>query len=95
MAAEMSTGALALAHLYKRKPSVAMLVVKFEAEYFKKAASVTFFTCKEGLTIKDAIDRAIATGEPQVVKIFTEGRDKQGNLIASAHISWSFKARNN
>src|SRR4051812_20355792 len=31
MAAEMSTGALALAHLYKRKPSVSMLLVKLEA----------------------------------------------------------------
>ena len=37
MAAEMSTGALALTHLYKRKPAVSMLVVKVEAEYFKKA----------------------------------------------------------
>src|SRR3982750_1079355 len=37
MAAEMSTGALAMAHLYKRKPAVSMLVVKMEAEYFKKA----------------------------------------------------------
>ena len=36
MAAEMSTGALALAHLYKRKPPVSLLVVKVESEYFKK-----------------------------------------------------------
>ena len=37
MAAEMSTGALAMAHLYKIQPPVSMLVVKVESEYFKKA----------------------------------------------------------
>ena len=43
MAAEMSTGVLALAHIYKRKPSVSMLVLKVEGHYFKKATSITFF----------------------------------------------------
>jgi hypothetical protein len=38
MAAEMSTGALAMAHLYKRKPAVSMLVTKVESSYHKKAA---------------------------------------------------------
>ncbi|MBK5272007.1 MAG: DUF4442 domain-containing protein, partial [Bacteroidia bacterium] len=37
MAAEMSTGALAMAHLYKSITPVSMLVVKVESEYFKKA----------------------------------------------------------
>ena len=44
MAAEMSTGILALAQLYKRKPSVSMLVVKLEANYTKKAVGKTYFT---------------------------------------------------
>jgi hypothetical protein len=37
MAAEMSTGALCIAHLYKKKPPVSMLVIKVEGEYIKKA----------------------------------------------------------
>src|SRR6266496_5136309 len=36
MGAEMSTGALCMAHLYKRVPAVSMQVVKVEGEYFKK-----------------------------------------------------------
>lgn len=36
MAAEMSTGALGMAHVYKLSPAVSMLVVKTEAEYFKR-----------------------------------------------------------
>ena len=36
MAAELSAGALAMAHLYKIDPPVSMLVVKVDSEYFKK-----------------------------------------------------------
>src|SRR6478752_8652955 len=37
MAAEMSTGALAMMHVHKKEPAVSMLVTKVESEYFKKA----------------------------------------------------------
>jgi len=57
MAAEMSTGALALGHLYKRKPTVSMLVVKTEGEYFKKAVGRTYFTCEDGAAIQSAVER--------------------------------------
>src|SRR5882757_4784957 len=40
MAAEMSTGSLAMMHVRKRNPSVSMLVVKLEAVYFKKATGL-------------------------------------------------------
>src|SRR5450432_3223958 len=42
MAAEMSTGALAMMHTYQRKPAVSMLVIKTEAQYFKKATGKTY-----------------------------------------------------
>jgi len=35
MAAEMSTGVLALAHIYKRQPAVSMLVLKVEGSFLK------------------------------------------------------------
>src|SRR6266481_5525523 len=53
MAAEMSTGALCLSHLYKINPPVSMLVLKVESEYFKKATGRTDFICKDGAFIKD------------------------------------------
>src|SRR5215217_3906023 len=40
MAAEMSTGALAMAAIYKRPQKVSMLVVQSEAQFFKKAKGV-------------------------------------------------------
>src|SRR4030095_5696396 len=37
MAAEMSTGTLAMIHTYGREPRVSMLVVRLEGEFLKKA----------------------------------------------------------
>ncbi|MEJ7672361.1 MAG: hypothetical protein WKF59_06555 [Chitinophagaceae bacterium] len=37
MAAEMSTGILAMMHIYKRSHSISMLITNMEASYIKKA----------------------------------------------------------
>src|SRR5258708_35913903 len=52
MAAEMSTGALAMAHVYRHAPPISMLVIKLEATYFKKATGLTRFTCMDGASIR-------------------------------------------
>jgi len=93
MAAEMSTGALCLLHLYKRRPPVSMLVVKVESEYFKKAIGKTIFTCKDGDEIKKAIGESIATGEPKTARTESNGVNEKGDLIAKFYITWSFKPR--
>ena len=93
MAAEMSTGALALGHLYKRKPAVSMLVVKTEGEYFKKAIDKTVFTCEDGNEIKKMIEEAIATGEARSVRARSTGRNEGGELVAAFYITWSFKSK--
>lgn len=93
MAAEMSTGALALGHLYKRTPAVSMLVVKTEGEYFKKAIDKTTFVCEDGLQIKETIEDAIESGEGKTIRAKTIGKNKAGDLVAEFYITWSFKAR--
>ena len=93
MAAEMSTGALGLANIYKRKPPVSMLVVKTEAEYFKKAADKTIFTCEDGALIKQMIEESVATGEARTVTAKSVGRNFAGELVAEFKITWSFKAK--
>jgi hypothetical protein len=93
MAAEMSTGALALGHLYKRKPLVSMLVVKTEGEYFKKAVDKTVFVCEDGLQIKKSIEDAIKSGDGKTVRAKTIGKNKAGELVAEFFITWSFKAK--
>lgn len=93
MAAEMSTGALAMAHLYKKNPPVSMLVVKVESEYFKKATGITTFICNDGAVFETAIEESIATGEPRVVRAQSTGRNAAGDIIAEFFITWSFRAK--
>lgn len=91
MAAEMSTGALAMAALYQQP--VSMLVIKVESEYFKKAVGITFFTCTDGHIFRSAIEATLRNGEAQTVRARSEGRNSNGDLIAEFFITWSFKAR--
>ena len=93
MAAEMSTGALALAHLYKSEPPVSMLVVKVESEYFKKATGRTSFVCNDGKLLQQAIEETIATGEARTVKAKSVGTNKEGEVVAEFFITWSFKSK--
>src|SRR4051812_35192240 len=49
MAAEMSTGILAIGNLYKRSPKVSMLVVGIEGKFYKKATGLIRFGCEDGM----------------------------------------------
>lgn len=93
MAAEMSTGALAMAHLYKRNPAVSMLVVKVESEYFKKATGRTTFICEDGETMLNAIEESTATGEGRVVRAKSIGKNTDGETVADFYITWSLKVK--
>lgn len=93
MAAEMSTGALAMAYLYKINPPVSMLVIKVDSEYFKKATGHTYFVCGDGGLFENAIAETIATGEARIVKAKSIGRNKEGEVVAEFYITWSFKAK--
>lgn len=93
MAAEMSTGTLAMAHLYKRKPAVSMLVTKVESSYHKKASGRTWFTCEDGLLLAKTIRQSIDSGQPQELRARSVGKNQAGELIAEFYVTWSFKAR--
>jgi hypothetical protein len=93
MAAEMSTGALAMAHSYRSDPPVSMLVVRTEANYFKKATGPTRFLCTDGPAILAVIGEAITTGEPRTFRARSIGTNPAGEDIAEFFITWSFKVR--
>lgn len=93
MAAEMSTGALALGHLYKRNLPVSMLVIKTEGEYFKKAVGRTTFFCEEGERIRKTIEEAVLSGEGKTIRAKSVGRNKTGEIITEFYITWSFKMK--
>jgi hypothetical protein len=93
MAAEMSTGTLAMAHLYKRKPAVSMLVTKVESSYHKKATGRTSFTCEDGSLLEKTIQQSIDSGQPQELRVRSVGKNETGELVAEFFVTWSFKAR--
>lgn len=93
MAAEMSTGVLAMSHVYKRQPPISMLVVGMSANYFKKATGITRFLCSDGSAIKTAIEQAIATGEAQTLTARSIGTNAAGEQIAEFLFTWSFKVK--
>ena len=93
MAAELSTGVLAFAQIYKRQPSVSMLVVKLEAEFYKKAVGKIVFTCNNGNEVIAAIEKTIATKEGVVVHCTSIGKDEQGIEVAKFIFTWSFKSK--
>ena len=93
MAAEMSTGALAMSFVYKRQPAVSMLVVRVDSEYFKKATGITSFVCDDGPLISQQIEEAIATGEARTVKTRSVGRNSNDEVVAEIYVTWSFKQK--
>ncbi|MCB1058493.1 MAG: DUF4442 domain-containing protein [Acidobacteria bacterium] len=92
MAAEMSTGALAMLALAGRPP-VAMLIVGLDAEFGKKATSLATFTCADGAALFAAVEETLASGEPAVATVETVGRMPDGTVVSRFHFTWSFKRR--
>jgi hypothetical protein len=93
MAAELSTGVLAFAQIYKRKPNISMLVVKLEAEFYKKAVGKIVFTCNNGNEAIKAIEETIQTKQGVTVACTSIGKDEQGVEVAKFIFTWSFKSK--
>ena len=93
MAAEMTTGVLGLAHIYKHDPPVSMLVLKVQGDFYKKAVDRITFTCSDGNTIKQTIKDAVFSGEGKIVTARSYGRNAAGEIVAQFDITWSFKVK--
>ena len=93
MAAEMSTGILAMAHLYKRKPAISMLVTRIDSHFIKKAIGITAFTCDQGEALRKAIQQTALTGESVELVVPAIGKNSEGVEVARFDITWSFKRK--
>ncbi len=91
MAAELATGVLALSHVHKRRPRVSMLVFNMRADFSKKATSKVFFTCEDGIKIKDAVEESIKTGEGVTVEAKSTGKNIEGDIVSEFYFTWTFK----
>lgn len=93
MAAELSTGLICSAVVYKRKPAISMLVVKMEGFFYKKAIGKIIFTCSDVRKILSAAEQSAQTNEATTVICNSKGINEAGELVAEFNFTWSFKAR--
>ena len=93
MAAELSTGALAMAATDLAPASVAMLITGLDADFGKKATATTTFTCDGGEEIFAAVARTVESGEAETVTVETVGRMPDGTEVSRFTFTWSFKRR--
>jgi hypothetical protein len=91
-AGELSTGMLAMTHAQGDVP-ISMLVTHQEAEFYKKASKKLTFTCIQGEEVEIIINKAIKTGESQVLKMESIGTLPDGTVASKVWITWSFKAK--
>jgi hypothetical protein len=94
MAAEMSTGLLALGQIYKRQPAVSMLVIKMEVNYVKKATGMIYFSTEDGIAMANTINEAIQTKEGKTLIAKSIGKNENGEVVSEFLFTWSFKAKN-
>lgn len=93
MAAELSTGALAMVAVELAPASVAMLITDLDAQFGKKATDISTFTCEAGDEIFAAVAKTCQTGEPVTAKVLTVGHMPDGTEVSRFHFTWSFKKR--
>ena len=93
MAAEMSTGLLGLAQVYKSEPAMSILVIKVQGNFIKKAVGRTTFTCDEGPAIRQTIADAVVSGNGKVITVKSYGRNAANEIVAEFDITWSFKVK--
>lgn len=93
MAAELSSGILALLEVYEAEKPVSMLVLNMKASFLKKVKTKVSFICDDGEKIKEAIALSIATGEGQVIEVTSKGIDEEGDVVAEFVFTWTFKPK--
>jgi hypothetical protein len=91
-AAELSTGLLATLHA-SQMPPTSMLITHTEGDFTKKAISRTTFTCNEGNALREALEKAHQTGQPQTVTVRATGVQENGEIVAHLLFTWSFKPK--
>jgi Domain of unknown function (DUF4442) len=93
MAAELSTGALVLSQIKKTDQKISMLVANSKSNFTKKATGRITFTCKDGLEIENAIQKAIASNEGQTIWMKSIGIDEKGNQVSEFDFEWSVRLK--
>lgn len=93
MAAEMSTGVLAMAATRHQGIRISMLIVGLESQFHKKATGRVIFTCEEGKEVAGIVKKAVDSNISQIIKVKSVGFNQANEPIATFWFTWSFKVR--
>ena len=91
-AAELSTGALAMAAI-QGQPPISMSVADMRAEFIKKGTKLTSFVCTDAHKIYAAIAQTLKTGEGVTVTVESIGTQQDGTIISKFYFTWTLKAK--
>jgi len=93
MAAELSTGALALLAVDGLGSDVSFILIGVKAEFFKKAKSKTTFICSEGEKFHEIVKNAREGSGQKQKSVSTFGYNEKGEIVSQFEFTWSFKLR--
>lgn len=93
MAAELTTGALVIQKIQETGEKISMLVTNHSGAFTKKAVGRITFTCKDGNLIEEALQRTIANGEGQTIKMKSIGTNENGEEVSVYEFEWSVKLK--
>ncbi len=93
MAAELSTGALALFSIAKYDESIAVLVVESKGKFHKKATGKIRFICEDGEAFQTELDKCVCKNTPVTVTSITKGYNSLDQLVCEYEFTWSFRVR--
>jgi len=93
MASELATGILVMKQIEESNKNISMLVTNLQGTFTKKATGRINFICKDGNLIKEAVDKAVITGEGQTLLMTAEGIDEHGDSVSNFEYQWSIKVK--
>jgi len=93
MAAEMSTGAPAMMLAEGASASVSMLVREVRGVFTRRVLGAAEFVFDDLAGMRDAVDRAVASGESESYVARSLGHAGDGVTASEFEITWSFKRR--
>lgn len=91
MAAELSTGLILMAETIETGKKCSMLVTNMKANFIKKADADVYFTCIPQDIIQEAIRTALEQNEAVKMYLVSEGKMKDGTVVANFEFEWSLK----
>ncbi len=93
MAAELATGAMVIDQIEATGQKISMLVANNKANFSKKATGKITFTCEDGGLIKEALAKAIATGEGETIWMKSVGVTEDGVVVSTFDFEWTVRLK--